>query len=359
MASQVVSAAANEGADVGVDGVATVLALGFSLRKRAYLSGFLPGIRCRWIDDPARVRAGDTVVAWASSSLASALEGSGARVWRVEDGFLRSVGLGASLVRPLSWVVDRTGIYYDASRPSDLELLLAQGRFDDDLIGRARRLREAIVAADLSKYNVGSRRWAGLSPRRPRSRPAVLVIGQVETDASMRTSATLAPTNAALLARVRARHPDAWLVYKPHPDVVAGLRGAGVAADAAAGGCDELVTDAPIGRLIGEVDAIHVNTSLAGFEGLLRGKPVHCHGAPFYAGWGLTHDAAPIDRRGRLRTLDELVAAALICYPRYVDRGGRPCSAEQALEDLIAWRRADDGRLRWWQSLLRPMLHHD
>ena len=35
-------------------------------------------------------------------------------------------------------------------------------------------------------------------------------------------------------------------------------------------------------------------TSLAGFEALLRGKPVTTHGQPFYAGWGLTEDICPV-----------------------------------------------------------------
>ncbi len=50
-------------------------------------------------------------------------------VVRVEDTFLRSVGLGANLVRPLSWVRDRRGIYYDATAPSELEHLLQATEF--------------------------------------------------------------------------------------------------------------------------------------------------------------------------------------------------------------------------------------
>jgi capsular polysaccharide export protein len=32
------------------------------------------------------------------------------------------------------------------------------------------------------------------------------------------------------------------------------------------------------------VDEVHTLTSLAGFQALLRGKPVTCYGQPFYAG---------------------------------------------------------------------------
>ena len=45
---------------------------------------------------------------------------------RVEDGFIRSKGLGAKLVPPPSLVTDDIGIYYDPSRPSRLEHLIAE-----------------------------------------------------------------------------------------------------------------------------------------------------------------------------------------------------------------------------------------
>jgi capsular polysaccharide export protein len=73
-----------------------------------------------------------------------------------------------------------------------------------------------------------------------------------------------------------------------------------------------------------------VNTSLAGFEALLRSKPVTTHGVPFYAGWGLTRDLGPVPcRRTATRSLDELVAAVLLLYPRYLDPvTGLPCPPE-------------------------------
>ncbi|MDZ7708951.1 MAG: hypothetical protein U5K36_01620 [Roseovarius sp.] len=43
----------------------------------------------------------------------------------IEDGFLRSRGLGADLVAPLSLVCDDLGIYYDPARESRLERLIA------------------------------------------------------------------------------------------------------------------------------------------------------------------------------------------------------------------------------------------
>ena len=69
------------------------------------------------------------------------------RILRIEDGFLRSVGLGADLIRPLSWVVDQRGIHYNVSQPSDLEYLCETSSFDEDLLHRAACLRSKIVEA--------------------------------------------------------------------------------------------------------------------------------------------------------------------------------------------------------------------
>ena len=92
--------------------------------------------------------------------------------------------------------------------------------------------------------------------------------------------------------------------------------------------------------LIAMVDELHVNSSLAGFEALIRGKRVTVHGVPFYAGWGLTVDLGPVPpRRTACRTLDELVAAALLLYPRYLDPvTGLPCPAEVLVQRLTGSR---------------------
>lgn len=267
--------------------------------------------------------------------------------------FLRSVGLGADLIRPLSLVVDGRGIYFDATRPSDLEVLLQAGGFDAALLARARALRERIVEAGLTKYNVGAQTW---QPPRS-SRRLILVPGQVETDASIAFGAPGVRRNVDLLRAVRAANPQAYVIYKPHPDVVAGLRARGAGEENVDRWCDEVVVDAPMEALLSAVDEVHVMTSLTGFEALLRGKRVVCYGQPFYAGWGLTHDVVPLARRTRRLTLDELVAGALLLYPRYFDYArGRQMAAEAALARLLAWRARSHGKTPRWRKLLRPAL---
>jgi len=121
--------------------------------------------------------------------------------------------------------------------------------------------------------------------------------------------------------------------------------------------CDELVVDAPMHELLEQVDEVHVLTSLAGFEALLRGKPVRCEGLPFYAGWGLTEDARPCARRTRRLHLDELVAATLILYPTYVSRTtGAFTTPERALDELLAWRAQGVSTATPARKLLRWLL---
>lgn len=329
-----------------------VFAHGFSWRKRALVRGFSGRSDVRFVRDGAAVSPDASLLLWGTAPVPEGVP-AGVRVVRLEDGFLRSVGLGADLTRPLSWVLDDVGIYYDATRPSALENLLRDRDLDAAHIDRAAQLRERIVAAGLTKYNLAAAAW-----RRPENdRTVVLVPGQVETDASIARGTVDIRTNVGLLQAVRAARPDAWMVYKPHPDVVAGLRGRGQGEDQARSWCDEQIEGGSMHDLLQQVDEVHVMTSLTGFEALLRRKPVACYGLPFYAGWGLTHDRHPHPRRQSGLALDALVARALIDYPVYLSRGtGQRCSPEQALDDLLAWRARDPGGVAGWRKWLRPLI---
>ena len=287
-------------------------------------------------------------------------------VW-AEDGFLRSSGLGSDCHPPLSIALDRQRPHFDPAGPSDLEDLLAHGRFDPDLTARAARLRRSIVAGRLGKYGGAATRPAPAEragPDRPGATRVVLVTGQVSDDLSMRFGAPDIDGNLALLARARRWEDDhatgpVRLLFKAHPDVVRGHREGAVATSRVLAYADEIV-DEPTTDLFDRIDAVHVATSLAGFEALLRGRQVHCHGSPFYAGWGLTTDhGPPLPRRGRRLTLDELVAGALILYPRYLDPvTGLPCPVELFVERMIDRSPAPNwlSRLRVIQGRLRRLV---
>lgn len=307
------------------------------------------------------VRAvGQHHVAWKSRTspqLLATLADKGVPLGEVEDGFIRSVGLGANCVPPLSAIIDLEGIYFDPSQPSDLEIILQSNNFIAKLCHRAAALRNRLVEADISKYGQSRNDIKHAA----KDRYKVLVAGQVEDDRSILTGGS-GTTNLELLARARACEPNAHIIYKPHPDVVAGHRKGHVDPADALRFADEIL-DLSITSLIDAVDAVHVITSLAGFEALLRGKAVTTHGVPFYAGWGLTKDLGDVPaRRTRRLSLDELVAGTLLVYPRYIDPVTRlPCPAE-VLVERMAQGAANISTplitLRQWQGRLRALLRH-
>ncbi|BBU31769.1 capsular polysaccharide export protein [Burkholderia sp. THE68] len=343
----------------------TIHALGFSRWKKPIARAFFGGSDVKFVRHVRKIPAGAQALAvWGSKAVDTASPDVGRMLIRVEDGFVRSVGLGAALVKPSSWVLDDRGVYYDARAASRIEHILSHAQFDSALLERAARLRESIVARRLTKYNLGGTQW-----RRPASASrVVLVAGQVEGDASLTYGGVEIRTNLAFLEAVRREEPDAHIVYKPHPDVVAGLRPGAVPRHESSRLCDEVLHDHSIIDVIREVDAVHVMTSLAGFEALLHGKPVTAHGLPFYAGWGLTDDRHRVARRERRISLDMLVAATLILYPTYVsETTGRFTTPERILCELDARRSAGrgsparnvwlDGALRLaarWRSLVGP-----
>ncbi|MCG6901978.1 MAG: capsular polysaccharide biosynthesis protein [Rhodobacter sp.] len=252
-------------------------------------------------------------------------------VIRVEDGFLRSRGLGAELTPPLSLVADDLGIYYDPGRESRLERLIAKAAaMPPARLRRAERLVAALRRARLSKYNL----QRPALPDLPEGR-RILVPGQVEDDASILRGCAGIASNRALLDAARAANPGAVILYKPHPDVEAGLRRGALGADDTAA-ADMVLTHADPVALIEACDEVWTMTSLLGFEALLRDKPVTCLGTPFYAGWGLTRDLGPVpERRSARPGLAALAHATLIAYPRYHDPvTNAPCPPEVAVDRL-------------------------
>lgn len=298
----------------------------------------------RFLRGADATRVGAPVAVWQAKlapATMSGLRDKGVPLIEVEDGFLRSQGLGADCVPPLSITVDRLGVHFDPAKPSELELLIEDGRFDDELLQRACEVRRLIVEAGIGKYERG----VDAIERRSGTRRHILVPGQVEDDRAVITGGCGLVSNLDLIARVRAQAPDAYIIYKPHPDVLAGHRRGEITDSSALRFADEIVGGIPIASLIEMVDEVHVNTSLAGFEGLLRGKEVTTYGVPFYAGWGLTRDLGPVPlRRTAKRSIDELVAATLLLYPRYLDPvTGLPCPAEIVVSRLSASESSDAG----------------
>lgn len=325
------------------------VAAGMRLWKRAPLQRFFgTEQRLSFCDDPEQAAEtaeakGAPVMVWAGKAT-DALDAATARrhvpLIRVEDGLLRSRGLGAELVPPLSLVTDDLGIYYDPEQESRLERLIAESTdLPEDARRRAERLIGHLIAAGLTKYNLG-----GSAPDLPAGR-RILVPGQVEDDASIRLGCGEIRTNLGLLKATRAANPDAVILYKPHPDVEAGLRTGTVSRGDLDGLADAVLPRSDPALLLDQVETVWTLTSGLGFEALIRGVSVTCLGAPFYAGWGLTTDVGPVPARREARPdLVALVHAALIAYPRYRDPvSGLACPVEVVVERLATGRAARRG----------------
>ena len=310
------------------------------LWKRPFLAAYFKdhsaGFAINWDEAVKEAkRIGAPIAAWASKITeqdrgSAAMEGI--KVCAVEDGFLRSAGLGAELVRPFSLCLDWQGIYYDPSQSSDCERLIAASlSLPAASLARAARLRERIVAAGATKYNLNDRSEA---PSVPTDREVILVPEQVEDDASVLTGSRQIKTNEDLLKAVRTDYPNAYVLFKRHPDVVAGLRtGAGKEVVKLA---DKVVEVGDPAEMLPHCGRVATISSLMGFEALLRGIPVTCYGTPFYAGWGLTDDRSFVPKRRAARpTLDQLTHAVLIDYPYYWDPvTAVPCPPETILERI-------------------------
>ena len=336
-------------------------AVGFAPAKRPPVRRLLnsPKATMRYFMSPSRAaahaaRTDGRLIWWAGKESEATRRAAAAfhgPTVRMEDGFIRSRGLGSDFVGALSATLDDQGVYYDPSRPSRLETLIQTSDLTPRQLARAADLRTRVVDAGLSKYNLKG----GAPTGWPEDRDILLVIGQVENDKSILLGcAPDLKTNSALVEAARRDHPGAFLVYRNHPDVLAGNRpgrldaGAMASVDAVADGLD-------IVDCLNACRRVATLTSLTGFEALMRGKAVSVYGRPFYAGWGLTDDRLSFERRSRRARVDHLVHAALIAYPLYVTPQGWPCEAEDLVALLIAARdqptpRAPRGQVRRWAA---------
>lgn len=281
----------------------------------------------------------DRLIVWgasASPDTSDLAHSSGASLLRMEDGFIRSVGLGSDFVPPHALVMDGQGLYFDARQSHDLESLLNNRVFTPCDNERAEKVRRLIVENALTKYNIEPTQtpnWlAG-------DRHVVLVPGQVEDDASIKFGCGSVRDNLSLIKAARQAHPDAYLVYKPHPDVAVRNRKGKVHTADALRYVDHIETEVSIVSCLDACHEVHTMTSLSGFDALLRDKTVVVYGMPFYSGWGLTQDRMPVPRRTRTLTLLELIAGVMLHYPVYWDwtlKGYTTCEA--ALHRIIQRR---------------------
>lgn len=256
--------------------------------------------------------------------------------WNLEDGFLRSVGLGKEKALPISISVDDLGMAVNAFSPSRLERLIADAAGPDGDFGRD--IREAIVASRLSKYNNLPHRPVAFERTGKRR---ILLVDQVFGDVSVPSAGGSLAAFDRMLADAVAS--GAQCIVRTHPDVMAGFR-KGYMTEKAAALPGVLLHAEPVSAasILNAVDEVWTMSSQFGLDALLRGLPVRCYAAPFYSGWGLTDDrfdepvrSVVAARRQARPSLDQLVAAAFGYFPIYREtRDWREIDVFRAIEML-------------------------
>ncbi|CTQ54736.1 Capsule polysaccharide biosynthesis protein [Roseibium album] len=248
-----------------------------------------------------------------------------------EDGFLRSVQPGRS-ERPVSLVLDRTGIYYDATAPSDLEGLIVRNAGIAGADSAGRDIMDALRSRRLSKYNNAvlddlTGFDASISADR------VLVVDQTAGDASIRGAMASDDTFQDMLVTAVSENPGADILVRVHPETAMGVKSGHFTPQA----IDAIATTTPAVRtaidtarlrlvsepvnpwvLLEACSRLYCVSSQLGFEGLMAGCEVNCFGMPFYGGWGLTRDrrvSSPL-RRGSA-SLGQLAASVYLDYMYY------------------------------------------
>ncbi|ELF7077667.1 capsular polysaccharide biosynthesis protein [Campylobacter coli] len=329
--------------------------LGFTLWKRWFMKPFFKAknnkiIFLNSLDElyKANLISEDKIFIWGKKYDKTLLaKDFNNEIFLVEDGFLRSVFLGSDLTRPFSLIVDNKGLYVDPSKPSDLEDILQNYKFDDGLKQRAKKLITTITQNKFSKYNGLKHEKLNFNT----NKKIILIPAQVEDDASMILGGAGFDT-LKLLQSVRKANENAFIVFKPHPDVLSGNRKGLKDKNIILKYCDEIIENVSIDSAINACDEVHTITSTSGFDALLRGKKVVVYGKPFYAGWGLTQDLHHISRRTRVLSLEELVAGVLILYPRYIHpKSKNLCEVELALDTMLALQK-DYFSKRWLKILI-------
>ncbi|TQR34732.1 capsule biosynthesis protein [Campylobacter sp. MIT 99-7217] len=301
--------------------------LGFSLWKRWFMKPFFKAKNNQIIFlsslqnlQKLNIKSEDKIFIWGNKftkkMILEKIAIKKEQIYHVEDGFIRSVSLGSDLTRPYSLVVDNKGLYIDPSEESELENILQNYEFDENLLERAKKAKENIIKHKFSKYNNLSH--TQIKPKNDPAQKVILIPAQVEDDASMILGG-MGFSTLDLIKEVRLNNPKAYIIFKPHPDVLSGNRIGLKDEKIILKYCDEVIKNTSIDSALNLCDEVHTITSTTGFEALLRNKKVFTYGLPFYAGWGLSKDRLICQRRTRKLSLDELIAGTLLLYPRYID----------------------------------------
>jgi len=144
-----------------------------------------------------------------------------------------------------------------------------------------------------------------------------------------------------MLLNALENYPDHDILIKRHPDAIVGGKSSyysnervGFTKDVS----NVYLIDYDVNpySLFDIVQKVFCVTSGMGFEALIAGKEVHTFGMPFYAGWGLTIDSLRLQRRSKVRSLEEIFFFSYIKFSLYLDHQNmKPGEIEDVIKYLI------------------------
>jgi len=264
----------------------------------------------------------------------SGLEAMQMKNWiLLEDGFIRSVGLGVEGYPAFSIVEDDSGMHYDAFRETKIERILNNYKFDNKILDKATEAIELLKKYKISKYNLSPM----TVPQKVKNTKGnkVLIIAQTAGDNSLKYGRAYEFSPKDIILSALEENPNSTVFVKVHPDVLAGKRESSIDIELAQKYCEVITENSNPLLLIEEFDKVYTQTSQMGFEALLFDKEVTTFGMPFYSGWGITKDKLKNERRNRKLTFKEVFAASYILYSKYYNPyKQRECDIIETIEEI-------------------------
>ncbi|XAK03145.1 hypothetical protein AAID96_03380 [Campylobacter coli] len=314
------------------------LCIGFNPWKREWFGKFVPEYNLYFIKGKnnflyillllKKIKQPYDIFIWGYTEhplITKYLQSKNITYYRVEDGFIRSVGLGAEKIEPLSLAIDKFALYYDPASNSEIHKLIEY--YSLNITDKERELSKKYInfikENSIDKYNISNNHYPKSDFMQKiinEQRKKILVIGQVDDDMSIKKGAYNIKTSHELLKLAHQENQNCLIIYRIHPDIWNKKRKNNDDFLVDLADSENIVIMSPsisLNNIWDKIDTVYTITSLTGFEALLRNKKVICTGRPFYSGYGLTQDRYNADFKKQV-DLEILFYAAYIKYPRYL-----------------------------------------
>ncbi|HIM76350.1 MAG TPA: hypothetical protein EYM48_09365 [Campylobacterales bacterium] len=195
----------------------------------------------------------------------------------LEDGFIRSLGLGVEGSPSFSLIEDDIGVYYDATVPSKLENILNTYDFtsDEKLMEDACRAIGLIVEHHISKYNDSKEVDSGFrikygitnfkSGMTENDENRVLVVAQTAGDASLKYGMIDDYSTDEMIDAAISENPNATVYLKVHPDVLSAKKKSDIDIETAKKKCIIIEENVNPISLLNHFSKVYTKTSGMGF----------------------------------------------------------------------------------------------